>query len=67
VGDLLQGFDFKGQLLFDRGVGIFVTEVHHFDRYFFFGGLVDPAEDVAAFGEVEVIVEAVGVMFYLLT
>lgn len=59
VAQLFQGIDFYAELFFESGVDILIPEVYHFDGYCFERAFIDSFENVAPFGEVQVVVEPV--------
>ena len=52
-------------MLFDEWIGLSIPDIYDFDGYFVLVGLVDSSEDVASFGEIEVVVQSIGVVLYL--
>ena len=40
----------------DERIGVFISDIYNFDGNSFLGGFVNTSENIAAFGEVEVIV-----------
>lgn len=52
-------------MFFDGGLDFLVPEVHDLYGHDFGGRFVDPFEDIAPLGKVEVVVEPVGVVLYL--
>ena len=48
----------------DERICVFIPDIYNFDGNSFFGGLVNASENIAAFGEIEVIVKPVGVVLY---
>lgn len=65
MGEFFESIDFYAELVLDGGLELFVPEIDDFDGDCFGGGLVDSFEDVAPFGQVEVVVEPIRVVFDL--
>ena len=65
VAYLLESLYFEWEVLFDEWIGLSISDIYDFDGYFVLVGLVDSSEDVASFGEIEVVVQSIGVVLYL--
>lgn len=48
----------------DERICVFIPDIYNFDGNSFLGGFVNTSENIAAFGEVEMIVKPVGVVLY---
>jgi len=66
MDDLFDGFNLNGEMIPDGGVGVPVTNVDHLDGHLLLSTFVDSSEDVGPFGEVEMVIQAVGVVLHFL-
>jgi len=62
--ELFQSINFDGKLVFEGRITLFIPKVNDLDGYFLLGKFINAFENVALFGEVQVIIEPIRIVLY---